>query len=153
MKRILQIGKYISVAVLSAGSDWVVFTVLISVFNLEHLAALVVARVVGGVVSFLSNRYWTWGRNHHITLTKQGLRFIILYAVSYAISISEFYLLNSIFGLSAYAAKLVTDCTCFVVNYLVMNGFVFRAKPRSGASAAPTKGYDLNASLNSQPDA
>lgn len=153
MKQLLQVSKYVSVALFSAGSDWVVFTVLISVFNVQHLAALIVARIVGGVVSFLSNRYWTWGRNHQIALTRQGFRFLVLYAVSYAISISEFYLLNSVFGLSAYTAKLVTDCTCFVVNYLVMKGYVFRARPRPGAAPAEGEVRDFHPSLNSAPDA
>jgi putative flippase GtrA len=134
MSRFHKIGKYVSVALLSAGSDWLLFSIMISLLGAPHVLSLIVSRICGGVVSFLSNRYWTWGGNRKIALTQQGRRFLMLCGASYAFSIAQFYLLHTTVGLSAYSAKLATDCSCFILNYLVMNVYVFH---HSGSPAVP----------------
>lgn len=128
MKIVLRLGKYVSVAMLSAASDWLVFSVLVSALGAPHLTSLMAARVVGGVVSFLSNRHWTWGANRHITITQQGRRFLILYGFSYALSVGTFSLLSQDLDMPAYPAKLITDGLCFGINYAVMLLYVFHQR-------------------------
>jgi putative flippase GtrA/SAM-dependent methyltransferase len=116
------------VALLSAAGDWLVFVLLASVIGLSPLASLMAARVAGGALSFVSNRNWTWGANRQIALTQQGRRFLLLYAFSYALSVALFRLLTELLSVPSYPSKLATDLSCFVVNYLVMNSYVFHAR-------------------------
>src|SRR5271167_2142431 len=91
--------SYCSVALVAAGVDWLIFIVLISTVGLRSLGSLMVARIAGGLTSFLSNRYWTWGANRQITLTQQGRRFVLLYILSYALSVALFRMLTEVFML------------------------------------------------------
>jgi putative flippase GtrA len=133
--------RYSGVALASAGSDWLVFCVLVSGVRTAHLPALMVARVVGGGVSFLANRHWTWGANRRVGLTQQGRRFLVLYAGSYSFAVALFSLLVDGLGLPAYPGKLATDIACFIGNFLVMNAYVFHR--REGLSRIFRRKKDL----------
>ena len=124
MKSVIRFGQYSSVAVLSAVSDWLVFTLLVSGIGADHLASLMTARVVGGLVSFAANRHWTFAAGKHPSLSRSGRRFLALYAFSYLLSAGLFSLLTGA-GLAAYPAKLLTDLCCFLVNFAVMKAYVF----------------------------
>jgi putative flippase GtrA len=128
MKVAARFVSYCSVALLAAGVDWLVFMVLISAFGLWPLSSLMVARIAGGLTSFLSNRYWTWGANRQITLTQQGRRFVLLYVLSYTLSVALFRLLTEVFLLIPLLSKLATDISCFVINFMLMNFYVYHAR-------------------------
>lgn len=128
MKVAARFVSYCSVALLAAGVDWLVFMVLISAFGLWPLSRLMVARIAGGLTSFLSNRYWTWGANRQITLTQQGRRFVLLYVLSYTLSVALFRLLTEAFLLIPLLSKLATDISCFVINFMLMNFYVYHAR-------------------------
>ena len=128
MKVAARFVSYCSVALLAAGVDWLVFMVLISAFGLWPLSRLMVARIAGGLTSFLSNRYWTWGANRQITLTQQGRRFVLLYVLSYTLSVALFRLLTEVFLLIPLLSKLATDISCFVINFMLMNFYVYHAR-------------------------
>ena len=128
MKAALRFGRYCSVALLAAGGDWLLFILLASVIGLAPLTSLMVARAAGGLLSFLSNRYWTWGANRQISLTQQGRRFLLLYAFGYALSVTLFRLLTEDLHLPPYPSKLATDFACFLINFVVMNAYVFHAR-------------------------
>jgi putative flippase GtrA len=132
MTELLRFLRYGWVALMSAGGDWLVFSGLISLIGIGHLQSLMMARVVGGVVSFLANRYWTWGAHRRVAVTQQGRRFLVLYGFSYGLAVALFSLLVDGLGFSAYPGKLATDLTCFLVNYAIMNTYVFN--PREGLS-------------------
>ena len=131
----LRIGKFVSVAALSAASDWIVFSVLVSVLGAPHLPSLMAARVCGGLMSFLSNRHWTWDANRHIALSRQGRRFLVLYAFSYALSVGVFSVLNGMLAWPAYPAKLTADGLCFLLNFVIMHTYVYHR--RDGLRALP----------------
>lgn len=133
MKTALTVGRYSTTALVSAGSDWLVFSALVSLAGAPHLASLMTARGVGGVVSFLGNRYWTWAAARHAPAAGQGGRFLALYAFGYLLAAGLFHLLADGLSVPPYPAKILTDAACFVVNFLAMPSYVFRA--RSGEAA------------------
>lgn len=124
MKTVLRFGQYSGVAALSAASDWLTFTVLVSALGVDHLASLMAARLVGGLVSFAVNRQWTFSGGARHSLSRSGRRFLLLYAASYGLSAGLFSLLSAV-RLPPYPAKLITDLTCFLVNFAVMKTYVF----------------------------
>ncbi|WP_158240621.1 GtrA family protein [Telmatospirillum siberiense] len=120
--------RYSWVALMSAGSDWLVFSALVSLVGLAHLPALMTARVIGGLVSFLVNRHWTWSTKRRTAVTREGRRFLVLYAGSYALAVGLFSLLVDGLGIGPYPGKLATDICCFLMNFLVMNAYVFHRR-------------------------
>ncbi len=139
MRMMLRFGRYASVALLSAGGDWLCFTLLVSLLGVASLPGMMAARIVGGLVSLLGNRHWTWRANRQIAVTRNGRRFLLLYAVSYAASIVIFTVTTRGLGLPPYPGKLISDTACFVFNFVVMNGYVFHARPGLGQLLRPRR--------------
>lgn len=117
-------ARYSSVAFGSAVIDWIVF-IIIHQLGFSYFAAQAVSRISGGGFSFLTNRYWTFssGKKRHITV--QGRRFILLYMFSYVASLSMLYFLVDIMGVSIYYSKFASDTICFVLNYVLMQSYVY----------------------------
>ena len=132
MKILIQLSKYGGVAVGSAATDYAIFSSLYFLFN-APLPAQMAARIGGGIFSFALNKYWIFQSKSKYTILKEWRRFLILYAFSYAMSISIMYVLMSYFSVSAYPAKITADISCFILNFIVMKLYVF--SERVGLSA------------------
>lgn len=119
--------KYGGVAAGSALSDWLIFLSL-TCFGLSPVMAQVFSRVAGGLFSFICNRYWSFDAGKVAGVTLQGRRFLLLYGFSYCLSIA---LLSTFLalGLPTYISKLLGDTTCLVINFSVMQLYVFNARP------------------------
>lgn len=127
-----RMAKYVSVAAWSTFSDWVAF-ILLTMLGTGPLPAQGCARVVGGLVSFVANRTWTFEAKHTSRARVQGRRFLFLYAGSYVLSLSLMYVFFDVIGLSVYISKAGADGVCFIVNYFVMQTYVFH--DRKGMTA------------------
>lgn len=123
--------KFTSVAVGSACVDWLVFTTL-NLNGLLPLYSQMIARITGGIFSFLINKNWSFDNREKRGLVIEGRRFLLLYAISYALSISMFYSMTAYFQWSEYIAKLISDTLIYFFNFMVMNVYVFHN--RQGAS-------------------
>jgi putative flippase GtrA len=119
-----QFAKYVTVALLSAASDWAVFATLFAAFGWT-VQAQAISRVVGGLVSFGTNKYWSFQSYEHKRALHEAWRFAALFVVSYGLSLSLFSVLTYL-GTGPYWAKLITDTCCFVFNFLVMRVWVYR---------------------------
>jgi putative flippase GtrA len=133
-----QFAKYVTVAVLSAASDWAVFATLFAAFGWTILAQAT-SRIVGGLVSFATNKYWSFQSYQHKRAFHEAWRFVMLFIASYALSLSLFSFLTYL-GIGPYWAKLITDTSCFFFNFLVMRFWVYR--PRRSASKVAEHKFD-----------
>jgi putative flippase GtrA len=124
MEKVKQFSKYGGVAAGSAFFDYTVFTALLF-SGVGAVPAQMVARIAGGVLSFIVNKYWSFGNKKIGGLKTEGRRFLVLYIFSYFLSLAILYLLIEQFEIKPYPAKISADITCFVVNFLVMRGYVF----------------------------
>jgi putative flippase GtrA len=119
-----QFLKYVTVAMLSAASDWAVFAGLLAASGLPIMAQGT-SRIVGGFVSFGINKYWSFQSRRRERTLIEARRFLMLFVVSYFLSLSLFSALTLIW-LSPYWAKLITDTSCFFFNFLMMRFWVYR---------------------------
>ncbi len=124
MKLTTQFVKYVTVAVLSAISDWAIFAALFAAFG-SPLLAQATSRIGGAVVSFGVNKYWSFQSPQHKRALREAWRFLILFMASYALSLALFSALTWS-GVAPYLAKLATDTICFFFNFLVMRRWVYR---------------------------
>ena len=133
MRTAAQFAKYVAVALLSAASDWVVFAALFAAFGLPIMAQAI-SRIVGAIVSFGINKYWSFESPQHKRLPAEAWRFLLLFAASYALALSLFSALTFA-GLSPYVAKLVSDTACFFFNFLIMRVWVYRLRDSEAGEA------------------
>ena len=126
MRTAAQFAKYVAVALLSAASDWVVFAALFAAFG-SPIMAQAISRIVGAIVSFGINKYWSFQSPQRKQLPAEAWRFLVLFIASYALSLSLFSALTFA-GLSPYLAKLISDTACFFFNFLIMRVWVYRPR-------------------------
>lgn len=117
---------YVSVAGLSALSDWLVFTGLSwTMPGQDVVVAQGTARLTGGLVAFLLHRHWSFGHRQGPGLDVEARRFLALYIFSFCISIASVFILVDLLGANRYWSKAAADTLCFIVNFLVMKFYVF----------------------------
>lgn len=124
-------AKYGGVAAGSAAADWMVFAALFAL-GLNYLVVQLISRIAGGAFSFVMNKFWSFEAGSRGRVTVQGRRFLLLYGFSYVLSITLLYVQVELLGGNAYISKLIADGAVFVVNFMVMQGYVF--KDRDGLS-------------------
>jgi putative flippase GtrA len=133
-----QFAKYLTVALLSAASDWVVFATLFAAFGWTIMAQAT-SRIMGGLVSFGVNKYWSFQSYQHKRALNEAWRFALLFVASYGISLSLFSALTFL-DVGPYWAKLITDTACFLFNFLMMRFWVYRLQPFATKAAGHENG-------------
>jgi putative flippase GtrA len=119
-----QFSKYGGVAAGSAITDYAVFSAFLFL-GAGILPAQMIARIAGGIFSFVLNKYWSFDTRSRKTLVIEGRRFLVLYAFSYVLALGILYTLTEHMDLGAYPAKIIADTSCFMVNFVFMRRYVF----------------------------
>ncbi|MEQ8707537.1 MAG: GtrA family protein [Rhodospirillales bacterium] len=131
MKLFQSFSQYSGAAIGSAATDYLTFWLVLSLTGVPVLAQAL-ARISGGILSFLINRKWSFRRDKPDLVLWDGGRFLALYGVSYALSIGLFLLLTKQSGYAPLTAKIISDSTCFIFNFFAMKHFVFRTAKAAG---------------------
>jgi putative flippase GtrA len=127
MGTIKRFMRYVAVSGGAALSDWIVFASIMALGG-HYLNAQMISRIAGGIFSFIANKYWSFEASGADHLHAEGRRFLLLYLVSYGLSVGLLYFFADIVGLNPYVSKLIGDSLIFVFNYLVMNHYVFSGR-------------------------
>lgn len=141
MKIFFQFSKYTTAALASTVSDWLVFTLLIFTHT-YFLYAQAIARIIGGITSFILNRYWAFPGNKNRKIHIEARRFLLLYAASFLLSIGLLYVLGEVVNIPVFLAKALADGSCFLFNFAVMKLYVF--DERAGFTALFKKLFQAN---------
>lgn len=135
-KRLREGSAYITVAALSAASDWLVFTLISWFFpSADVVFAQGPARLTGGLVAFVLHRLWSFKDQEGQGLGTEAGRFMALYVFSFCLSLAAIYVMVDLIGVNRYVGKAFADVMCFVVNFFVMKYYVF-ADAKNLADAA-----------------
>ena len=118
-------SKYGTVAYGSAVIDYISFSIFLFV-GFNNFLSQVVSRILGGIFSFLVNKEWSFNFSKKGYISKQAIRFLILYFFSYIISITLFFLFLKILLIPVYFSKILSDTICFFFNFFVMKYYVFK---------------------------
>jgi putative flippase GtrA len=125
MKTAIRFSKYGGVAVGSFAVDWMIFGAM-QFFGINYILSQGVSRAGGGIFSFITNKFWSFDAANKGYITVQGRRFLLLYGISYCLSISLLFLFVDILGVNAIVSKLMADGSCFIFNFIIMNVYVFK---------------------------
>ena len=102
----------------------IVFFFILNFMGINYLISQSIARLIGGATSFYINRNLSFN-NVISKINIQLRRFIILYIVSYCLSL---FLIKSIYqnlNIDLIYAKLSSDFICFLFNFCVMKLYVY----------------------------
>jgi putative flippase GtrA len=121
-----QFLTYNLVGIIVAAVDFSIFTLISLGPGIFYLNAHLVSRSVGGVSGFFLHRNVTFRRQRSGTLAREGWRFVIVYAVSFALSSLLLVFWVGIIRVQPLAGKALAEGAVLVVNFLVLRHWGFR---------------------------
>ena len=116
---------FIPTAVASAAIDLAIFSTLILFVEIEPIFSQGISRIMGGLTSFGLNKFVTF-KNKESKTRVEVRRFLILYGVSYVLSLTLFSILDRVLLIGVFIAKILSDGICFLFNFVVMKFYVYR---------------------------
>jgi len=114
---------YFIAALSSAASDLLAFTALMHL-GVYFFYSQMISRVVGGVISFIINKNFSFNTNRKRTLIEIR-RFLLLYFVSFNLVLLLLWLVHEKWDLPLLYAKPMCDSIGFVFNFFVMKLYVY----------------------------
>lgn len=114
----------------AVAADYAAFGLLNRGAGWGAVAAQLVSRPTGGVVSFLANRFWTFRHRQGAALPIQFARYAAVWIVAYALSVAAIWGYLRILPGWPFAAKVLADGTVMIVTFLANRHWTFRATPR-----------------------
>ena len=124
--------RYALCGVAVGAGDYGTFFLLSSGLGWSALAAQSVCRPVGGLVSFVLNRAWTFRDRRGVPLRVQFGRFWIVWASAYVLALTAVGLYARLMPGRPALAKLCADATVVVVSFTLQRQWTF-----ARARAAP----------------
>jgi putative flippase GtrA len=104
-------------------------TLLVAGFDVGAQIALVVSYVLGLTAHFTLNRQWVFSPDdaYHLHLTVQGVRYLVSVATIYGLTALSLATVPGALDAPSLAVYYVTVLALSVVNFFVLQSFVFRA--------------------------
>jgi len=118
--------RYTLVGVVCAGVDFAVYAGLTLIAGEHPLIANLVSRGLGGTVSFLLNKRWTFKNRGRESGVVQFGRFWVVFGVSFALSEVVIGLFFEGLRFGPVASKLLAEGILVVFNFLSLRFWAFR---------------------------
>jgi putative flippase GtrA len=120
-----QAGRYLLVGGLAWVVDFLSFSLSVSVLGLAWAQTL--ARIMGAVVGFLGHKYLVFAdrRRGGQRLLRQGWQYLILWLLSYGLSLAGLFWLVVGLRLHPIVAKLLVESVVVLINFAVMKRVIF----------------------------
>ena len=110
--------------------DYLVMLFFTELFHVHYTISIVIGGVVGAVVNFSINKYWTFHSKevpYVHNLRKQLFRFILVVINSILLKVSGTYLLTTFLHIDYKISRLITDLiVSLAINYTLQRFWVFK---------------------------
>ncbi|MDD4829845.1 hypothetical protein SDC9_93031 [bioreactor metagenome] len=129
-KGILTFSKAQVSASIGGGVDYLTMIFFTELFNIHYTISIAIGGIVGAVVNFSLNKYWTFhskSQTYRNTTSTQLLKFAIMVVNSIVLKSSGTYFLTTIFKIDYKITRLVVDLIVSIfVNYNLQKFWVFK---------------------------
>ena len=118
--------------------DYLVMVFCTEVLHIHYTISIAIGGIIGAVLNFSVNRYWTFNRNNASTspVGMQLVKFIFVVAGSIALKSSGTYLFTNWLKLDYKITRIIVDIIVSLsFNYVLQKYWVFR-KPKVEESQA-----------------
>jgi len=124
------ISKFLLTGAVVGGTHLGLVTVAV-LLGVPIQIALAASFIIALLMHFTLNRQWVFAAESGYALhfTRQGLRYVVVAAVSYAGTATSVALLPSLLGLPELAVFFLATCAMASVSFVALNFWVFRAAP------------------------
>lgn len=120
-----QFLRYLLVGASAWVVDFVIFIALYSVIGI--VGAQTLARITGALVSFAGHKVFVFDDRQFSqgTVWRQAYQYLLLWLISYAISVGCILLFIDLFMLHPIVSKLITEVIIIFINFVTMRRFIF----------------------------
>lgn len=106
--------------------DFIVFTILRAIFNVNYLYCQGAAFIAGILNSFILNKAWTFeSKTSRFESSRQLGKFVFINLVSLAVSLLGLQLLSGQMHMNVYVAKVTVTVVTQAINYSGYRWWVF----------------------------
>jgi glycosyltransferase involved in cell wall biosynthesis len=126
LRVLIPLSKYTGMAMSSFLLDYSVFLLLSYLFGVYYLFSHIIARICSGTFNFLANKHLVF--KSKATKLSEGFRYLAAMIFSLSITGLLLYCLVDLIGFSKALAKPAAEFTMFLINFVVLNKFVFNGK-------------------------
>ena len=114
------------VGVVNTLIDFVIFTIVHSLFAVNYTVSQALGYSFGVVNSFIFNRKWTFkDRNANKKTFNEFLQFIVVNLISLIITMVAINLLVKNFNLNVYVSKIIVTIIAQITNFIAYKLWVF----------------------------
>lgn len=123
------IVKFGIVGCINTGVDFITFTLLLSVFDIDKLVCQVGGYSMGIINSFVLNKLWTFNdKKEKANTAAQFVKFVVTNIISLVISLVGLNILSNKLYINVYVSKIIVTLFLQVFNYVVYNALIFKGK-------------------------
>ena len=123
----MRIFKYFFIGGLATITDWAIFYVLANMLSLHYLIALLISYPLGLAVHYTLNKKHTF-KSTSKKITAQIFVYLIVAAVSLALSSALMYLFVTVLGLYNMLGRVFTTFIVTCLNYIMHSQLTFNKK-------------------------
>ena len=116
----------------AVAADYATFGLLTRAAGWGPVAAQMLSRPAGGVVSFLANRFWTFRDRKGAALPVQFVRYAVVWTAAYGLSVAAVWAYSKLIPDQPFAAKVLADGTVVLFSFLANRHWTFRAAAPAG---------------------
>lgn len=118
--------RYNLVAITATVVDFSLLIGLTECLHFWYMASAMIGAIAGGMVAFVLERRWTFKKRDK-SLTKQLIKYIVIWLCSFALNVGLLYLFTEYFGLQYIVSKVVVAVLVGVFfNYFSHKYIIFR---------------------------
>lgn len=120
-------GKTQVAAFLGGIADYIIMIILTEVIGLFYTYGVIIGGIIGGMVNFSVNKFWTFKSIQSSFIISQILKFSLMTIGSIVLKTIGTYLFTETIGIDYKFSRLITDTiVCFCFNYLIQRYWVFK---------------------------
>lgn len=126
LRVLVPLAKYSVIALASFFVDYSIFLLLSYLAGVYYILSHVIARLCSGTFNFIANKHLVFKSKSK--KVSEALLYVVAVFVSLAITAFMLYCLVEFGGISRALAKPLVEFLMFLINYAVLNKFVFAAR-------------------------
>ena len=127
VRQLYKLIKFGIVGVMNTAVDFLVYTLLVSVFGWGLYISQVISYSCGMLNSYVINRKWTFSTENGF-FSWELVRFVLLNLSMMLLGMAIIWFCTQHLLLHKLVAKLISTVLVLIVNFLVSNFWVFRSK-------------------------
>lgn len=121
-----QLAKFASCGGVSAATDIGTYSLIVHVIGMHPLVANPISRSLGGLVSFLLNRHWTFKETRAGRFHMHFAKFWIVWLGAMGLSETLIWILHSLSGVGPVWAKLIAEGITGIIVFFVHRHWTYR---------------------------